>query len=84
MRTSVPTTNTCGSAVRERLSFEAPDLDWDIAHEAACRREDLLIAQTCGWPLVTELAAIVRVVGTFDCDVDGAVDGTYYSAARQS
>ena len=37
------------------------------------------IGQTCGWPLITELAGGVRVVGTFDCDVDGAVDGTYYS-----
>ena len=29
--------------------------------------------------MITDLASIVRVVGTFDCDVDGAVDGTYYS-----
>ncbi len=66
-------------SVRERLSFEAPQLDWDVAHDAACRREDLLLAQTCGWPLVTDLASSVRVVGTFDCSVEGAVDGTYYS-----
>ena len=67
------------NAVRARLSFEAPDLDWTIEHDEACRRDDLLIGQTCGWPLITDLASRVRVVGTFDCDVDGAADGTYYS-----
>jgi ABC-type phosphate/phosphonate transport system substrate-binding protein len=66
-------------AVRERLSFEAPDLDWTIEHGEACRRDDLLIGQTCGWPLITDLASSVRVVGTFDCDVNGASGGTYYS-----
>lgn len=67
------------NAVRSHLSFEAPSLDWDLDPEVACRRRDLLIGQTCGWPLVSELAATVQVVGTFDCDVDGAVDGTYCS-----
>jgi ABC-type phosphate/phosphonate transport system substrate-binding protein len=66
-------------AVRARLSFDAPGLDWEVSHDVACRRDDLLIGQTCGWPLITDLASRVRVVGTFDCDVDGAVDGTYRS-----
>jgi ABC-type phosphate/phosphonate transport system substrate-binding protein len=65
--------------VRARLSFPAPPLDWELDPLVACRREDLLLGQTCGWPLVTELASSVRVVGTFDYDVDGAVDGTYRS-----
>jgi ABC-type phosphate/phosphonate transport system substrate-binding protein len=65
--------------VRARLSFAAPPLDWDLSHDVACRRDDLLLGQTCGWPLVADLATRVRVVGTFDCTVDGAVDGTYYS-----
>jgi ABC-type phosphate/phosphonate transport system substrate-binding protein len=65
--------------VRSRLSFEAPKLDWEVDHLVACRRDDLLLGQTCGWPLITELASTVRVVGTFDCDVDGASDGTYCS-----
>ena len=65
--------------VRSRLTFEAPSLDWDLDPEVACRRRDLLIGQTCGWPLVNDLAATVQVVGTFDCDVDGAVYGTYCS-----
>lgn len=64
---------------RSRLSFDAPTLDWDLGAPEAARRDDLLLGQTCGWPLVTELASTVRVVGTFDSDVDGASDGTYCS-----
>jgi ABC-type phosphate/phosphonate transport system substrate-binding protein len=66
-------------AVRSDLSFAAPALDWDLEPIVACRRRDLLVGQTCGWPLVNDLGATVKVVGTFDCDVDGAVDGTYSS-----
>ena len=65
--------------VGSRLSFEAPPLNWELEPDAASRRDDLLLGQTCGWPLVKDLASSVRVVGTFDCDVDGAVDGTYRS-----
>lgn len=65
--------------VRSRLSFEAPPLNWELEPDAASRRGDLLLGQTCGWPLVKDLGSSVRVVGTFDCDVDGAVDGTYRS-----
>jgi ABC-type phosphate/phosphonate transport system substrate-binding protein len=65
--------------VRSRLSFAAPALDWELDHLTACRRDDLLLGQTCGWPLITELASTVRVVGTFDCDVNGAAGGTYCS-----
>lgn len=71
-------------AVRRRLSFDAPDLDWDVPAIDACRREDLLLGQTCGWPLVTELAGSVQVVGTFDSDVEGCVDGTYQSVLISS
>ena len=65
--------------VRSRLSFAAPELDWEIDPLEASGRDDLLLGQTCGWPLVTELATTVRVVGTFDVDVDDAFDGTYRS-----
>jgi ABC-type phosphate/phosphonate transport system substrate-binding protein len=65
--------------VRSRLSFAAPELDWVLDALSACRRDDLLLGQTCGWPLITELASTVRVVGTFDYDVEGASDGTYCS-----
>lgn len=65
--------------VRSRLSVAAPALDWVLDALPACRRHDLLLGQTCGWPLITELASTVRVVGTFDYDVEGASDGTYCS-----
>jgi ABC-type phosphate/phosphonate transport system substrate-binding protein len=39
-------------------------LDEDIAHDAAWRDPRLLLAQTCGYPLATELAGRVRVVAT--------------------
>ena len=66
-------------SVRSRLSFAAPVLDWDLDPLAAGRRDDLILGQTCGWPLVTELASNVRVIGTFDFDVEGSSDGTYAS-----
>ena len=65
--------------VRSRLSFAAPPLDWETDPDDACRRPDLVLGQTCGWPLFTELASVVHVVGTFDYAVDDAVDGTYRS-----
>jgi hypothetical protein len=74
-----PAYNQFWDAVRARLSSDAPELDWSLDPLDACRRDDLLLGQTCGWPLVTELAPSVRVVGTFDCDVEGAHDGTYCS-----
>ena len=74
-----PHWNHLWEGVRARLSFDAPALDWQLSADEAARRDDLLLGQTCGWPLVTDLAGRVRLVGTFDCDVEGAVDGTYYS-----
>jgi ABC-type phosphate/phosphonate transport system substrate-binding protein len=66
-------------SVRSRLSFAAPALDWALDPLEASRRDDLLLGQTCGGPLMTELASTVRVVGTFDYEVEGAHDGTYCS-----
>jgi len=70
--------------VRARLALDAPALDWDVEHEVAARRPDLLLGQTCGWPLVKHLTETVRVVGTFDYDVPDAVDGTYCSVLVSS
>lgn len=66
-------------AVRRQLRFATTPLEWQLSADVACRRPDLVLGQTCGWPLITELQSHVRVVGTFDCDVEGAVDGTYCS-----
>jgi ABC-type phosphate/phosphonate transport system substrate-binding protein len=65
--------------VRSRLSFAAPSLDWETDPDDACRRTDLVLGQNCGWPLLTDMASLVHVVGTFDYAVDDAVDGTYRS-----
>ncbi|MGZ4766104.1 MAG: phosphate/phosphite/phosphonate ABC transporter substrate-binding protein [Ilumatobacteraceae bacterium] len=74
-----PAYNRLWQAVGRQLPFAVPLLDWDLPADVACRRDDLLVGQTCGWPLITELAPNVRVVGTFDVDVDGAIDGSYRS-----
>ncbi len=74
-----PAYNRLWQAVGEQLPFEVPPLNWDLPPDVACRRDDLLVGQTCGWPLITELAPSVHVIGTFDCDVEGAVDGSYRS-----
>src|SRR5262245_55113197 len=43
------------------------------------RRSDLLVAQTCGWPYVTELSDRLRVVGAFEYAVDGSHGPRYRS-----
>ncbi len=65
--------------VRSRLPFAAPPLDWETDPDDACRRTDLVLGQNCGWPLVTDLASLVHVVGTFDYAVEDAAEGTYRS-----
>ena len=67
------------AAVRAHLA-EAPDeLDVDTELHAVWHRPDLLVGQTCGWPLVTELDGEVEVIGTFDVNVPFASNGRYRS-----
>jgi ABC-type phosphate/phosphonate transport system substrate-binding protein len=67
------------SAVRSRLD-DAPDaLDHDVELHAAWRRPDLLMAQTCGWPLVRDLGDVVEVIGAFDVVAPFATGGRYRS-----
>ena len=42
-------------------------------------RDDLLLSQTCGYPLVHALADRVRLIATPDFDIDGCVAGNYHS-----
>ncbi|SAK88665.1 phosphate/phosphite/phosphonate ABC transporter substrate-binding protein [Caballeronia ptereochthonis] len=42
-------------------------------------RDDVLLSQTCGYPLVHALAGRVRLVATPDFDVPGCGEGTYRS-----
>jgi ABC-type phosphate/phosphonate transport system substrate-binding protein len=67
------------SAVRRHLG-DAPDqLDRDAELHAGWTLPDLLVGQTCGWPLVTRLSDTVEVIGAFDVGVPFAVGGRYRS-----
>ena len=74
-----PAVEELWDSVRARLPFDAPRLEWGLEHLDACRSPDLLVAQTCGWPVATVLGDAVRVFGTFDHDLERAVGGTYRS-----
>lgn len=65
--------------VTDRLPWLPSELTWhDDLHEA-WRSDDLLVDHTCGWPLVTQLSSIVRVVGAFESTVPEADGPTYRS-----
>lgn len=65
--------------IRRQLGFGPEELAWDLDLHSSWRRPDLLLGQTCGWPLVTQLGSAVDVVGVFDATVPEAHDGTYRS-----
>lgn len=65
--------------IADRLDGAPASLDWSLGHVSAARRPDLLLGQTCGWPLVTELDGLVDVVGAFDVEVPEASAGHYRS-----
>ena len=67
------------SCVSNRLADAPAALDFDTELCAAWHRPDLLVGQTCGWPLVTELDDVVDVIGTFDVTVPFAAGGRYRS-----
>lgn len=65
------------AAVRARLG-DGPDvLDHEVDLHDSWLRDDLLLGQTCGWPLVTKLDGRVEVVGRFDMAVPFARGGDY-------
>lgn len=62
------------------LGIAAPlVLDRRADHTAAWREPGLLLGQTCGYPLVTELRGHVRVVGTPVYDASGCAGPAYSS-----
>lgn len=73
-------TNSLWCAIRQHLGWGPSALEWEVMTPVVWRHPSLLLAQTCGWPLVTRLADEVAVVGTFDHDVPGAGGGRYQSA----
>lgn len=67
------------AGVRSRLADGPVALDHDVDLHDSWLRDDLLLGQTCGWPLVARLASTVEVVGAFDMAVPFAREGTYRS-----
>jgi len=67
------------AAIAARVDDAPERLDRDVEVHASWLRDDLLLGQTCGWPLVTRLADRVAVIGAFDHAVGFAADGTYRS-----
>jgi ABC-type phosphate/phosphonate transport system substrate-binding protein len=66
------------------IASEVPSrLDWELDLRESWTSPDLVVAQTCGWPLITHLAAgpepLVRVVGAFEPMVEGAEGHRYRS-----
>lgn len=62
------------------LSDVPEQLDETTAHDAAWRNPHLLLAQTCGYPLVTQLRDSVRLVATPAYDhpgCHGAMNGSF-------
>ena len=70
--------------VRRHLGFGPDALSWDLDLHDSWRLPDLLLGQTCGWPLVSRLGGNVEVVGVFDASVPEARDGTYRSVLVSS
>ena len=65
--------------VRRHLGFGPAELTWTLDLHSSWRMDHLLLGQTCGWPLVSQLGEAVEVVGVFDATVPEAHDGTYRS-----
>ena len=54
-------------------------LEWERDLHETWGDPELLLGNTCGWPLVTELEGAVAVVGSFDMNVPFASGGRYRS-----
>ncbi len=66
--------------LRAHLGPDAPEtLDRPRDLRAIWRDPDLLLAQTCGYPLMTELQGVVRVVATPVYDLPGCDGGKHCS-----
>jgi ABC-type phosphate/phosphonate transport system substrate-binding protein len=64
--------------LRDYPQVAATDIPGELKHGVDCHGQwlesDLLLSQACGYPLVTQLAGKVQLVGTFAYDAPG-VDG---------
>jgi ABC-type phosphate/phosphonate transport system substrate-binding protein len=66
------------TAVGARLGDTPEVLSHDLELHQVWQHHELLVGQTCGWPLVTELPDLV-VIGAFDMAVPFAAGGRYRS-----
>ena len=67
------------SLIQRRLPWLPAELTWHTDLHDAWRSPEMLVDQTCGWPLVRRLADVVQVVGAFEYDVPEAEGPTYRS-----
>ncbi len=67
------------TAVRAQITDAPAALDRELDLRESWHRPDLLLGQTCGWPLITELRDVVEVIGAFDVSVSFATAGRYRS-----
>jgi ABC-type phosphate/phosphonate transport system substrate-binding protein len=72
-------TNDLWAAIRRNLGWGPDGLEWNTVTPDVWHDPDLLVAQTCGWPLIAELPDSSAVVGAFDYAVPDAHEGTYRS-----
>lgn len=74
-----PAIDSLWAAVRRHLGWGPSTLEWGVVAPEVWRHPDLLMTQTCGWPVVTQFSDEVAVVGAFDYAVPGAANGRYRS-----
>ena len=72
-------TNNLWSAIRSTLGWGPTELEWNVVSPQVWDEPNLLLAQCCGWPLVTEVPDTIAVVGAFDYAVPDSYEGTYRS-----
>lgn len=66
------------SSIAARLESAPIGLSWDGDMVGQWLHPQLVLGQTCGWPLVTALRNRVTVVGAFRYDLPGSAEGSRY------
>lgn len=67
------------AALHERLPWVPDELDWDEDVHASWRDDTCVVSHACGFPLVTQLAGHVRVLGAFRLAIPDARHHEYRS-----
>ena len=72
-------TDVLWAAVHRLAPWTPSALDWPDDVHQSWSSPQLVVGQTCGWPLVTRLGDNVRVVGAFEPTIPQGVGATYRS-----